>query len=417
MKRMLDRFHVVVSGSNDHKDVLYVMTKSFRLMNNYGLYQSVNYAKKHQCHLKVLIVEPYEINDRNLNFFSNYMNDLIDKLKVFTSDIQLINRLKDVDQYIENIHTVFIDQSYLKFDMAYLKKIKAHCIKTDTILIEVESNVFVPVLVATDKEEYAARTIRPKIHRLLFDFDVTVLGDVTISKAEKEAWIVFDRFKNEKLDLYDDHNDPSKHLTSHLSPFLKYGFISPVSIYHRLKDRDDDQTKDFLEELIVRRELAYNYVYYNTGYDRFETMTDNWAYQTMKFHLKDERAYLYSKEDYINFRTHDPYFNAAMKEMIYQGRMHSYMRMYWCKKIVEWSRTYREAYDIAIDLNNRYFYDGLTPNGYAGVAWCFGKHDRAWFERDIFGKLRYMNANGLKRKFDIGSYVNEMNLIKEEEKG
>jgi deoxyribodipyrimidine photo-lyase len=104
-----------------------------------------------------------------------------------------------------------------------------------------------------------------------------------------------------------------------------------------------------------------------------------------------------------------------MIEMVKLGKMHSYMRMYWAKKIIEWSKTYQEAYETALELNNHYFYDGLTPNGYTGVAWCFGKHDRAWFERDIFGKLRYMNANGLKRKFDIETYVKQMNEIKGEE--
>jgi deoxyribodipyrimidine photo-lyase len=112
--------------------------------------------------------------------------------------------------------------------------------------------------------------------------------------------------------------------------------------------------------------------------------------------------------DYVQFKTHDPYFNAAMKEMVYFKTMSSYMRMYWCKKIIEWSKTYKEAYEIAITLNNLYFLDGNTPNGYAGVAWCFGKHDRAWTERPIFGKLRYMNANGLKRKFDIETYVKQI---------
>jgi deoxyribodipyrimidine photo-lyase len=103
-----------------------------------------------------------------------------------------------------------------------------------------------------------------------------------------------------------------------------------------------------------------------------------------------------------------------MKEMVYLGKMHSYMRMYWCKKIIEWSKTYEEAFKTAIELNNYYFTDGLTPNGYCGVAWCFGKHDRAWTERDIFGKLRYMNANGLKRKFAIDDYVEKMNKIEKE---
>jgi deoxyribodipyrimidine photo-lyase len=135
----------------------------------------------------------------------------------------------------------------------------------------------------------------------------------------------------------------------------------------------------------------------------------------MNQHLKDKRLYIYTKEDYINFNTHDPYFNAAMIEMIYTGRMHSYMRMYWCKKIIEWSKDYQEAYEIAIELNNYYFIDGFTPNGYCGVAWCFGKHDRAWTERPIFGKLRYMNDNGLKRKFNIEDYVVKMNEIRKGE--
>ena len=139
----------------------------------------------------------------------------------------------------------------------------------------------------------------------------------------------------------------------------------------------------------------------------------------MKNHQYDLRDYIYTEDDYIHFKTHDIYFNTAMKEMIYFGRMHGYMRMYWCKKIIEWSTTYKEAYEIAIHLNNKYFLDGDTPNGYAGVAWCFGKHDRAWSERDIFGKLRYMNANGLKRKFDIDQYVEniEQEIKKHEAQG
>jgi deoxyribodipyrimidine photo-lyase len=138
----------------------------------------------------------------------------------------------------------------------------------------------------------------------------------------------------------------------------------------------------------------------------------------MREHLGDERQYIYNIDDYIHSNTHDKYFNTAMKEMVYFGKMHSYMRMYWCKKIIEWSNTYKEAYEIAIQLNNSLFIDGNTPNGYAGVAWCFGRHDRAWTEREIFGKLRYMNENGLKRKFDIDEYVKkiEYEILREETK-
>ncbi|MDY0138979.1 MAG: hypothetical protein RBR50_04710, partial [Candidatus Izemoplasmatales bacterium] len=278
-------------------------------------------------------------------------------------------------------------------------------------LFTVESNVFVPVVEASNKEEYSARTIRNKINSRLDDYKSEVLTKEDFTIAEKKAFDVLEDFVSNKLEKYDLHNDPSLDLTSLLSPYLKYGFISPVTIYNKIIDIDSENKESFLEELIVRRELAYNFVYFNSRYDNFSYMTYDWAYNTMSRHKMDKREYIYTKEDYINFRTHDPYFNAAMKEMVLLGRMHSYMRMYWCKKIIEWSESYEKAFELALELNNYFFLDGLTPNGYCGVAWCFGKHDRAWTEREIFGKLRYMNDNGLKRKFDIDKYVEKMNNI------
>ncbi len=236
-----------------------------------------------------------------------------------------------------------------------------------------------------------------------------------MTKAENDAFQVLNDFIDNKLSNYHLQNDPSYEYTSLLSAYLKFGFISPVTIYNQLIDKRSDNVDSFLEELIVRRELAYNFVYYNPTYDDFKYITYDWAYNTMNRHLNDERTYIYSKEDYINFRTHAQYFNAAMKEMLYLGKMNSYMRMYWCKKIIEWSKTYEEAYQIAIELNNYYFLDGLTPNGYGGVAWCFGKHDRAWTERPIFGKLRYMNSKSLERKFNIEDYVRKMEEIEKRE--
>ena len=413
MSRLLDRHHVMVSGFNRHQSAIYLMTKSFRVHNNYGLYQSIQYAKKHGSRLKILVLEPYELSERNRLFFLKYVDDLLEKLSVYSTHVRYIVREEFDVKCLSEAHIIFMDQPYLNFDLTIFKQVKMFCLKSDTILMTIESNVCVPVLNVSDKAEYQARTFRPKIKHYLDEFTETVLNDAWWTKAEKEAWELYQHFKHSKLEAYDKRNDPSKGIQSFLSPMLKYGFISPVLIYLDLKERTDDSTLAFLEELIVRRELAYNYVYYQ-AYDRFDTMTDNWAYKTMKLHECDQREYLYSMDDYLHFNTHDPYFNASMIEMVFLGRMHPYMRMYWCKKIIEWSRTYQEAYEISINLNNTYFYDGLTPNGYAGVAWCFGKHDRAWFERPIFGQLRYMNDRGLKRKFDIETYVKQMNQIKEE---
>ena len=416
MNRILERNHVVVSGSNNQNDVVYLMMKSFRIRYNFGLYQSMMYAKKHGCRLRVVCLEPYELHDRHRQYFSGYVLDLLDKLKTYADQVDYLMRDSQFLVSLHSAHTIFMDQCYLEIDQPVFQAVKNYCLKTDTILITVESNVCVPVMAVSDKEEYAARTIRPKIYRCLPDFCKAVLENEKPSKAEKDGWERFIRFKNEKLAFYGERNDPSKDRLSQLSPFLKYGFISPLMIYLDLKERTDEASKMFLEELIVRRELAYNYVFYRKGYDQFETMTDAWAMRTMKQHEGDSREYVYTKEDYLEFKTHDRYFNAAMIEMVYLGKMHSYMRMYWCKKLIEWSETYKEAYRLAIELNNTYFYDGLTPNSYAGVAWCFGRHDRAWFERPIFGKLRYMNDHGLERKFDIEAYVHQMNQIKEEGK-
>jgi deoxyribodipyrimidine photo-lyase len=154
-----------------------------------------------------------------------------------------------------------------------------------------------------------------------------------------------------------------------------------------------------------------NFVHYNPRYDTPEALPD-WARKTLREHGKDRREYLYSLPDLEGARTHDPYWNAAQDEMVATGRMHNYMRMYWGKKILEWSATPDEAFRTALYLNNKYELDGRDPNGFAGVAWCFGKHDRPWSERKIFGKVRYMNAAGLERKFDMGAYVRKVNALK-----
>ncbi|MFA7560865.1 MAG: deoxyribodipyrimidine photo-lyase [Candidatus Izemoplasmatales bacterium] len=390
------------------------MTKSFRVYNNYTLAEAINFAKTNSLSLNIYIVEPYELNEVNKKYFIENTRDLSDKLLEYSKNVQWINRNQDLSTIIRDNNAIFIDKAYLRFDIEYYGIIKEMALKHQVNLFTIEGNVFVPVRMASDKEEYSARTIRPKINKLLSEYREEVLIEAKKSIGENLAFKTLDDFIDNKLDKYDLHNDPSLELTSNLSPYLKYGFISPVSIYNRMAKIKGENKDSFLEELIVRRELAYNFVYYNPTYDEFKYMTYDWAYMTMEKHLKDEREYLYTKEDYLSFKTHDPYFNAAMKEMVYLGKMHSYMRMYWCKKIIEWSKTYEEAFKTAIELNNYYFTDGLTPNGYCGVAWCFGKHDRAWTERDIFGKLRYMNANGLKRKFAIDDYVEKMNKIEKE---
>ena len=402
----MSRVDILNQGNNNHSNIVYFMTKSFRIRNNYSLYEALTRVNELGGVLEVIIIPPAETELRQHDFFTEMTKDLNEKLSELLDQVSRVNwNDLDLNQY-QTTHTFILDKAYLKEDKARTSKLVDFARNQEITVIEVDSNVFQPVRDVSQKEEYSARTIRNKIWRLFLQPLVLMSEDITY--GEQVAHQKLETFIEDKMRYYEDRNDPSLDYVSGLSPFLKYGLISPNVIYEIVMDEKRQGSEPFLEELIVRRELAYNFVCYNEGYDDFHKMTYPWAYETMQEHIHDARKYLYTIDDYINFKTHDPYFNAAMKEMVHLGKMHSYMRMYWCKKIIEWSKTYEEAYNTAITLNNRYFLDGNTPNGYAGVAWCFGKHDRAWTERPIFGKLRYMNDNGLKRKFDIESYVTKI---------
>jgi deoxyribodipyrimidine photo-lyase len=310
----------------------------------------------------------------------------------------------------------------------------------DCPLIQVESDVVVPVQTASDKEEYSAFTLRKKIHSRIPEFlhsvsqikvkksslslDIgvpwlsgsvdAIIGRLDIDQSvppvpdlvggADQAERLLRRFIRKRLERYDqDRNDPTLDATSGLSPYLHFGQISPLRIAIAVSRATGPGADAFLEELIVRRELAANFALFNARYDSIRCLPD-WATKTLNKHVRDRRDYAYTRRKLESARTHDAYWNAAQTEMVVTGRMHGYMRMYWGKKILEWSRTPVQAYRTATYLNDRYQVDGRDPNGHAGVAWCFGKHDRPWGERPIFGTVRYMSANGLKRKFDADAY-------------
>jgi deoxyribodipyrimidine photo-lyase len=313
-------------------------------------------------------------------------------------------------------------------------------------VVQVESDVVVPVETASSKEEYTAGTLRPKLQRILkgyliplkeravkkdslslrLDADsdgdlISLLKKMKINRTVKPvrgfrggtagANALLEEFIAKKIHLYDElRNDPGLDYSSHLSPYLHFGQVSSLAVALRVSGESSvpaTAREAFLEELIVRRELSMNFVFYNERYDEYECLPA-WARKTLAEHAKDRREFLYASEQWERAGTHDPYWNAAQREMMITGKMHNYMRMYWGKKILEWSRTPEEAFRTALRLNNRYELDGRDPNGFAGVAWCFGKHDRAWSERKVFGKIRYMNDAGLKRKFNMDAYLKKV---------
>jgi deoxyribodipyrimidine photo-lyase len=224
------------------------------------------------------------------------------------------------------------------------------------------------------------------------------------------------RFLDSRLENYAaGRNDPTARAQSDLSPYLHFGQISAqrVALEAQKYNQNWAALEAFLEELLVRRELADNFCYYNPAYDSFDGFPP-WAAGTLDGHRADPRPYLYDRETLEAARTHDDLWNAAQREMVITGKMPGFLRMYWAKKILEWSPAPEAALAEAIYLNDRYELDGHDPNGYAGVAWSIGGvHDRPWFEREIFGKVRYMSYDGCRRKFSVPGYIASVEKLEE----
>jgi deoxyribodipyrimidine photo-lyase len=331
-----------------------------------------------------------------------------------------------------------VDRGYLRIERQWRSAV-ARAI--DCAFVQVETNVVVPLEQASPKEEFAARTLRPKIRRQLekylvslkpravkksslrLQFDSLDFRDIdetlrrlgtdrsvgrvkTFVGGTSEAKKRLREFVAYKLPFYrDKRNDPNVDAVSQMSPYLHLGQISPLFIaLEVLKAGDRAADEAYLEELIIRRELSMNFVYYNRQYDQFEGLP-SWSRKTLMEHQKDKRNAIYSRGDLEEARTADPYWNAAQREMVMTGKMHNTMRMYWGKRLIEWTRTPEDAYRIALYLNNKYELDGRDANGFTGVAWCFGKHDRPWPTHPVFGKVRIMTTSGLGRKFDANAYA------------
>jgi deoxyribodipyrimidine photo-lyase len=310
----------------------------------------------------------------------------------------------------------------------------------------VDADVIVPTKLLT-KEQYGAHTARPVIRRLLPEFlqpvgntrakiewvppqrlkslapdlDITEGWQLDRAVAPVEGTVGgtdqalkhLKRFiKNEMAKYPVDRNKPERDGTSRLSAYLHFGHIGPHTVALAVEKADAPKAakEAFLEQLIVRRELAINFVRFNPDYDNFESGTP-WAHKSLAEHASDPRK-IYSERQLEDAQTHDPLWNASQMQMVKTGFMHNYMRMYWAKKILEWSKTPARAFQMAVYLNDKYELDGRDPNGYAGIAWAIvGKHDRPWFERPIFGKVRYMSFNSTSKKFDSESYIRQMEAL------
>lgn len=432
--------------------VLYWMQQSQREACNHALEYAIQTANELNLPVLVCFGLTAGVPDANFRHYVFMLEGLKETQSALAKrKILMVVRIGSPDGVALSLGrkaaAIVCDRGYLRYQKAWRERLAeaARC-----PVIQVESNVIVPVEAASPKAEWAARTLRPKIHSALntflveptptqvkhsamhLDIEGVDLKDMNkvlqrlrivetvpavsrlflggTSQAEKR----FADFLHTRLARYHQNgNQPQTDDVSHMSPYLHFGQISSLYLALQVRRSPDGygaSAEAFLEELIVRRELACNFVHYTSDYDRFSCIP-KWAKATLADHRQDNRAYVYPESRLELAQTHDPYWNAAMREMRHTGFMHNYMRMYWGKKILEWSGSPEQAFQMTLALNNKYFLDGRDPNAYAGVAWIYGTHDRAWKERPVFGKLRYMAASGLERKCDIHAYIEKVDAL------
>lgn len=438
------RIHPLNERTATAGPVLYWMSREQRVSDNWGLYHAQCLALERQAPLLVC----FTLADSFLGATLRQYGFMLRGLE------QVQKRLAAL-----NIPFVLLQGEPQRSIIRFAAENGAGCVVTDfdplrikrlwreeaagalaVPLLEVDGHNIVPCRVASPKREYGAYTLRPKLKRVLPEFLVPlpqvvrhpfgsekvgmqpfvaeqVLTELPLDRSVAEAGgflpgedaaaAALADFMENRLNGYATRrNDPCQDGQSGLSPWLHFGQLAPQRLalsVARLGEGAD--TGALLEELIVRRELADNFCLHCPSYDCLDAAPD-WARRTLEKHRHDPRPWLYGPDELEQATTHDPLWNAAQRELAQTGKMHGFMRMYWAKKILEWSATPEEAFAAAVFLNDRYSLDGRDPNGYAGIAWSIGGvHDRAWGERPIFGSIRSMSYDGCKRKFDVAGYM------------
>lgn len=446
------RVRVLRSAALHPGPVCYWMSRDQRLDDNWALIHAQELALRNKVPLVIVFALAPTFLGATRRHYAFMLKGLA-QLKISSEKKNILffllpgNPPEEILKFVKQhkIGGLVCDFDPLGVKVAWKKKVSS---SLDIPFYEVDAHNIVPCWVASPKLEFGAYTMRPKIHRVLdvfltdlpsikrhpFSLDkdpqkidmMKILKHLKVNdKVDEVSWIKpgedeaqkkLKYFVSVKLsDYHKTRNDPCLDGQSDLSPYLHFGQLSAqrVALAVARAKANENSKQAFLEELVIRRELSDNFCFYNKNYDNV-MCAPSWARMTLEAHVKDKRDYLYTLKEFEQAQTHDELWNAAQMEMVKTGKMHGFMRMYWAKKILEWSSSPKKAFEIAVYLNDKYSLDGRDPNGYAGIAWSIaGVHDRAWGERAIFGKVRYMSYNGCKNKFDVRRYIETIHRIKE----
>lgn len=449
---------ISAQSHGNYRGVCYWMFRDQRVDDNWALICAQKFALQHKCPLYVTfyLMSHYSVaGTRQYEFLLQGLQQVEKQCQNLNIQFHLeLGYAKDqIDEYCEDhqIDFVIADFCPLRDPLSWVEEAGRHLKKKNIPLYQVDAHNIVPVWVASNKLEFAARTIRPKIHNHLKEF-LTEIPPIERHPYQPErvyaptewdkAWdylridesvkpvswakpgtingyrMLYEFITQRLVRFHEDRNIPTKHGLSCLSPYYHFGQLSVQRAIlcltdKSVKSRATKSVDAYVEEAVVRRELSDNFCFYNPDYDNYDG-APAWAKKTIEDHRKDRREHIYTQEEFQFAKTHDKLWNAAQIQMLQEGKMHGYMRMYWAKKILEWTPSIEEAIRIAIFLNDKYELDGRDPSGYVGVMWSMaGVHDRAWTERSVFGKIRYMNYNGCARKFDVDHFIRIYNSFKQ----
>ncbi|XP_028169852.1 deoxyribodipyrimidine photo-lyase [Ostrinia furnacalis] len=427
--------------------IVYWMSRDSRVQDNWAFLFAQKLALKNEVPLHVcfcLIAKYLDASVRQFHFLIKGLEKVAADCKKLNISFHLLegSGADALPQWVidHNIGAVVCDFNPLRVPMGWLEGCKKK-LKKDVPLIQVDAHNVVPCWEASDKQEYSARTIRNKINSKLgeyltefppvirhpytskfepepIDWDKAIESreaDKSVGPIEwanpgyDEAVKTLKSFLDKRLKIFSTkRNDPTQDALSNLSPWFHFGQISVQRValcVQEYKSKCTESVNAFLEEAIVRSELADNFCFYCEHYDSLKGAS-NWAQKTLDDHRKDKRQYIYTLEQLSKGETHDDLWNSAQIQLVKEGKMHGFLRMYWCKKILEWTPSPEDALKYSIYLNDHYSVDGRDPNGYVGCMWSIcGIHDQGWAERAIFGKIRFMNYEGCKRKFDVKAFV------------
>jgi deoxyribodipyrimidine photo-lyase len=440
----------------DGKCVVYWMQRAQRGIDNHAVNLAVAVANALELPLVVYFAGISNFPHANLRHYAFLNRGLWDVEEDLTRrNISFVMRRAPHESHEKLLHDVdaaFVigDENPMREPERWRKQLAE---KISIPFWTVDTEVIVPSKLI-EKAQYGAYTIRPRLYKMLPEFLVpyenphakhewkrpkgfhadSVHEDMTagwpdLDRSVKpvEAWVGgthaalkrLKLFTTKMLATYDEtRNQPTIDGTSMLSPYQHYGHIGAQTIALAVAAAAEgkaEMTKakdSFFNELIAWRELAVNFVVYSDNYDTAEC-AENWAKKSIEEHVKDERETLYTRKQLEDAETHDELWNAAQIQMVEFGWMHNYLRMYWAKKILEWTPNAETAVKWCVYLNDKYELDGRDPGGYAGIAWAVvGKFDRPWFDRPVFGKIRYMSGGSTGKKFDSKKYIEQMMALK-----